>query len=163
MKRAVVGLVALGAVACAPAQQKLVYPPVVEVESIGLTRLHLPLPGRPAQAGVRLEMQVENPNPLPVRLARLEGVLVVEGQEVGQVTLSGLELPAQGKTRQVAQLDLPLTLNTAAVFLNIAQGQEVSYRLDGTLTADFGPLGQPKFGPFTLSQGVWKQSPLRVF
>lgn len=163
MKRAGFGIVALGLVACAPVQQKLVYPPVVEVERISLTSLRLPTPGRTAEAGVQLELRIENPNPLPVRLARIEGALVVEGQEVGQVTMSGFELPAQGETRQVAQLDLPLTLNTAAVFLGIARGQEVSYRLDGTLTADFGSLGQPKFGPFTLSQGVWKQAPLRLF
>ena len=163
MKRVVVGLAALGLASCAPTQQRLVYPPVVGVEKIRLTSLALPMPGRSAEAGVQLELRIENPNALPVRLTQIEGALILDGQEVGRVTVPDLRLPAQGETRQVAQLTLPVTLNTATLFLDIARGQEVSYRLDGSLTADFGPLGQQRFGPFTLSQGVWKQAPLQLF
>ena len=164
MKKLAFAVIALGLVACAPAQQqRLVYPPTVEVERIQLTSFSLPAPGRAAVAGVHLELSVDNPNPLPVRLVQLAGVLVLDGQEAGTVTVPDIRLPAQGRARQVAQLTLPVTFKTATTFLNIARGQEVSYRLDGTLTADLGPLGQPTFGPFTLTQGVWKQAPLSVF
>lgn len=164
MKKLAFVALALGLASCAPtSQQRLVYPPTVEIERIQLTSFSLPAPGRAAVAGVRLDLNVDNPNPLPVRLVRLAGVLVLDGQEVGTVTVPDIRLPAQGRARQVAQLTLPVTVKTASTFLDIARGQEVSYRLDGTLTADLGPLGQPTFGPFPLSQGVWKQAPLPVF
>ena len=149
--------------ACAPTGQRLAYPPVIEIESIRLTGLTLPAPGRAAGAAVVLGLQVDNPNPFPLRVAQLAGTLVLDGQAVGAVVVPDLRLPARGQARHEAQLSLPVTLNTATAFLKVARGQEVSYRLDGTFTADLGPLGQPSFGPFTLSQGVWKQAPLRLF
>lgn len=74
-----------------------------------------------------------------------------------------MNVPARGSADQDADLSIPVTLNTAASFLKVARGQQVSYRLDGTFTADFGPLGLKNFGPFTLSQGQWKQPPVLPF
>ena len=68
-----------------------------------------------------------------------------------------------GAADQLAQVSVPVTLNTAASFLKVARGQLVTYRVDGGFTADFGPLGLQQFGPFTLSQGQWKQSPIIPF
>lgn len=153
---------ALLLVGCAPGRGP-VQVPTVQVEGIRLSSLSLPSGAAPAYAGVTLTLRVGNPNPVPVRLANIAGTLVVDGQGVGDVNLPDVNLPAGGKARQSAELRLPVTLNTAATFLRVARGQEVSYRLDGAFTADLGVLGRPTFGPFTLSQGVWKQAAILPF
>ncbi len=122
----------------------------------------LTLLGNPT-ANVTLRVKVGNPNPVPVRLANIASRLILDGQDVGTVNLPNVNLPARGETVQDANLSLPLSLSAGAAFLNVARGQQVSYRLDGTFTADLGVLGQPTFGPFTLSQGVWKQPAILPF
>lgn len=147
---------------CGPGAQ-VVQVPQVEVESIRLASLSLPAAGRSAEAEVQLGLRITNPNALPLRIAKVAATLVIEGERVGDLTLPDLDLPARGERRQQATFRLPVTLNTASTFLRVARGEEVSYRLDGTLSADLGPLGRPTFGPFTLSQGVWRQPALRLF
>ncbi|GBF06578.1 desiccation protectant protein Lea14 [Deinococcus aerius] len=155
-------LLALGLGACAPAQP-LVQVPTFEVQSVRLTRLNLPSGKDPALANLTLRLRVQNPNPVPVRLANIAGRFVIDGQEVGTVNLPNVSLPARGETEQRADLSLPVTLQTAGAFLRVARGQEVSYRVDGTFTADLGVLGRPTFGPFTLVQGVWRQPAILPF
>lgn len=149
-------------VACTPVTQ-VVQVPQIEVQGVRLVSLSLPAAGRAAEAGLTMELRVSNPNPVPVRIANVAAVLVIEGERVGDITLPNVDLPARGERTQQASLRVPVTLNTASTFLRVARGEEVSYRLDGTFTADLGPLGRPTFGPFTLSQGVWKQPALRLF
>ncbi|WP_019012251.1 LEA type 2 family protein [Deinococcus aquatilis] len=146
-------------VGCAPIQQA-VQVPTFEVQSVRLNSLTLL--GNPT-ANVTLRVKVGNPNPVPVRLANIASRLILDGQDVGTVNLPNVNLPARGETVQDANLSLPLSLSAGAAFLNVARGQQVSYRLDGTFTADLGVLGQPTFGPFTLSQGVWKQPAILPF
>jgi LEA14-like dessication related protein len=134
--------------------------PTFEVQSVRLNSLTLL--GNPT-ANVTLRVKVGNPNPVPVRLANIASRLILDGQDVGTVNLPNVNLPARGETVQDANLSLPLSLSAGAAFLNVARGQQVSYRLDGTFTADLGVLGQPTFGPFTLSQGVWKQPAILPF
>lgn len=155
-------LLPLALASCAPLQ-KAVQVPTLKVESIRLSSLTLPSGTRPAAAGLTLHLNVTNPNAVPVRLANIGGQLVIDGQEVGRYALPNVNLPARGSTEQDAELSIPVTLNTASAFLKVARGQEVSYRLDGSFTADLGVLGQPTFGPFTLSQGVWKQAAILPF
>ena len=155
-------LLALGLGACAPTQAALQVP-TFEVRSVRLTGLTLPSGPQPALASITLRLRVQNPNPLPVRLANIAGQLVLDGQEVGEVNLPNVNLPARGESEQVANLSLPVTLQTAGAFLRVARGQQVAYRVDGTFTADLGVLGRPSFGPFTLAQGVWQQKAILPF
>lgn len=134
--------------------------PSVEVQAIRLVGVRLPTAAQPAQAKLSLHLLVTNPNPLPLRLLNAAGTLVVNGQKVGDYALPRINLPAHGSAEQTLNLALPLDAGAAAAVLKVARGQEVSYRLDGSLTADLGALGQPTFGPFTLAQGVWKQEPV---
>jgi len=155
-------LLALGLGACAPAQS-VVQVPTFEVQSVRLTRLSLPSGASPALANVTLRLRVENPNPLPLRLANLQARLVIDGQDVGSIELPNVNLPARGEALQDANLAIPVTLQTAGAFLEVARGRQVSYRVDGRFTADLGVLGQPTFGPFTLAQGVWQQPAILPF
>ncbi|AKH16186.1 MULTISPECIES: LEA type 2 family protein [Deinococcus] len=149
--------------ACAPLQQ-IALVPQVEVQGVRLTSLTLPGGfGRAPVANLTLNLRVTNPNPLPLRVANLAGSLIIDGANVGDVTFPNVALPARGSAEQLAQVSVPVTLNTAASFLKVARGQLVTYRVDGGFTADFGPLGLQQFGPFTLSQGQWKQDPIIPF
>jgi LEA14-like dessication related protein len=155
-------LLALGLGACTPAQTAIQVP-TFEVQSVRLTRLSLPSGPNPALASVTLRLRVGNPNPLPVRLANIAGRLVIDGADVGSVNLPGVNLPARGDTLQDANLSIPVSLQTAGAFLQVARGEQVSYRVDGSFTADLGVLGRPTFGPFTLAQGLWQQPAILPF
>lgn len=154
---------ACGLGACAPASQVLQVP-TIDVQSVRLTRLTLPggLGGVPV-ADLKLQLRVSNPNAVPLRMSNIQATLVIDGAQVGEATFPRVNVPARGSADQQADVSLPVTLSTAASFLKVARGQQVSYRLDGTFTADFGPLGPKNFGPFTLSQGQWKQNPVIPF
>ena len=143
--------------------QQAVQVPTLKVENIYLRSLTLPSALQPATANVTLRLKVGNPNPVPLRMANIAANLILDGSPVGRVDLPNVNLPASGETVQMAEVTIPVTVPTAAAFLRVARGQEVSYRLDGSFTADLGMLGQPTFGPFTLSQGVWKQAPIVPF
>ncbi|WP_407539007.1 LEA type 2 family protein [Deinococcus radiomollis] len=152
---ALLGLSA-GLSACAP-NQPIFAVPTFKVQSVRLTNLTLPGFGSPATAYVSLQLRVNNPNPLPLRLANIAGTFILDGVNVGSVNLPDVALPASGEVVQQADLTLPLTLDTLGSALRVARGQAVSYRLDGTFTADLGFLGRPSFGPYTLVQGLFQQ------
>ncbi len=149
----------LGLAACAP-RQPVVAVPTFEVQSVRLTGITLPAAGRPATLALTLSLRVTNPNPLPLRLANVLGSFILDGQPIGTVNLPDVSLPARGSGEQRADVTLPLTLDALGSGLRVARGQAVSYRLDGTFTADLGLLGRPSFGPYTLVQGVLKQPPI---
>lgn len=147
---------AAGLSACAP-NQPILAVPTFRVQSVRLTNLTLPGFGRPGTAYISLQLLVNNPNPLPLRLANIAGTFILDGANVGSVNLPDIDLPARGEALQQADLALPLTLGTLGSALKVARGQQVSYRLDGTFSADLGFLGRPSFGPYTLVQGVFQQ------
>lgn len=154
---------ALSLSACAPLQQ-IVQVPQVQVQNVTLTSLTLPGGfGSAPVANLSMTLQVTNPNPLPLRMANIAGALIIDGAAVGDVSFPNVDIAARGVSTQRADLSIPVTLNTAASFLKVARGQLVTYRVDGGFTANFGPLGLQQFGPFTLSQGQWKQSPILPF
>lgn len=159
-------LAALGLSACAPLQQ-VVQVPAVEVQSVNLTSLSVPgglfTASGPPTANLTLNLRVTNPNSMALRLANIAANLIIDGADVGLVNLPNVALPARGSTDQIANVAIPVTLNTAASFLKVARGQQVTYRLDGSFTTDLGLLGQQTFGPFTLSQGQWKQAAIIPF
>lgn len=151
--------------ACTPTQVLQV--PTVNVQSVRLTSLRVPgglfNASGPPTANLTLNLLVTNPNPIPLRMANIAGNLIIDGADVGTVNLPNVDLPASGSAQQAANVAIPVTLDTAANFLKVARGQLVTYRLDGSFTANFGLLGAQTFGPFTLSQGQWKQAAIIPF
>ncbi len=146
-------LLSLGS--CAPALRQVIKVPTFSVEQTRLSGLTL---GSPATARVSLKLRITNPNPVAARLANINGHFYLNGADVGTVNLPNINLPAKGSAVQDALLELPVSLQTAAVWLQVARGREMPYRVDGTFTADFGALGQPSFGPYTLAQGLFRQA-----
>lgn len=153
--------------ACAPATQLLSGPavqvPTFETRSVSLSGVTLPQGGQSGSAQLNLELSVTNPNSFPIRLHSFNTDLYLTGQNVARITLPNINLPARGTASQTAQVSVPFNLGAASQLLNVARGQAVPYRLDGTFTADLGVLGQPTFGPLTLVQGQWKQAAILPF
>lgn len=164
---AVTAATALLLSACTPTQP-IVQVPKIQVQDVQLTRLDLPgglaslaavfngLPGAPV-AHILMDLQVTNPNPLPLRMTNIAADLIIDGQNMGRVDLPNVDLPARGATQQLAEIALPVSAQTAQNILKVARGQLVTYRLDGTFSVNMGLLGVQTFGPYTLSQGQWKQ------
>lgn len=142
---------------CAPLLTSVIKVPTFAVTQTRLTGLSL---GSPATAHVSLKLRIANPNPVPARLANIGGHFYLNGSAVGDFNLPNLNLPANGSAVQEVVLELPISFQTTAIWLQVARDREMPYRLDGTFTADLGALGQPSFGPYTLAQGLFQQPAL---
>nr|WP_318636149.1 LEA type 2 family protein [Deinococcus detaillensis] len=144
----------LGLSSCAPALQQVIKVPTFSVVQTRLTGLSL---GSPAIARVTLKLRIDNPNPVPARLANINAHFYLNGSDVGTVDLPNVNLPPRGSADQDAFLEIPVSFQNTAIWLQVARGREMPYRLDGTFTADLGMLGKPSFGPYTLTQGLFQQ------
>src|SRR5688500_9681598 len=107
-------------------------------------------------AGVRLWLEVTNPNTFGFTLSAMRATLMLEGTRAasGDFPL-GLSLRAREAT--VVPLDLSISFSDlpglSETLQRIGSGGTVPYALDGTVTVDAGSLGQPSFGPMRLTTG----------
>ncbi len=120
-------------------------------------RLVGPSAGRPlGGAALRIHARVTNPNPLGLTLARINGGLLLEGQQAARVDFP-LGLPLRAGQDTVIPMDIGISFSDLPGLANVIQraigGQSLNYQLDGTFSLDAGPLGQPSFGPSTLFRG----------
>ena len=120
-------------------------------------RLVGPSAGRPlGGAAVRLWARVENPNALGLSLAAVRGALALEGTKAADVNFP-LGLPLRAGQDTVIPLDINISFSDlpglADVATRLLTRNSVNYRLDGTVTVNAGPLGNPSFGPSTLLDG----------
>jgi hypothetical protein len=131
-------LVVLGA--CAPGADGALGPPTFRLQSegSGFVRLDVATVTAPS-ATFRLVLDVANPNPVPVRLALLEGDLVVASVPSARVRfVDGIDLPARGQAR----LTLDVTIAADALpalgdaFADALLGRPVAYRLDAEVGVD---------------------------
>ena len=117
---------------------------------------------RPGQAGplggaaIRIWTRVRNPNPFGLTLSTLNGSLFLEGSRAADADFPlGLPLTAGGDT--VIPLDLRVSFadipGLADAIRRAISGQDLAYRLDGTVGVDAGQWGTPTFGPMTLLRG----------
>lgn len=120
-------------------------------------RLIGPSAGRPlGGAAVRLWARVENPNPLGISLRAVRGALALEGTKAADVDFP-LGLPLVAGQDTVIPLDINISFSDLPGLADVASRlitrNSVNYRLDGTVTVNAGPLGNPSFGPSTLLDG----------
>lgn len=107
-------------------------------------------------ATLRIWTRVSNPNAFGLTLAALRGNIFLENTRAGEVNFPlGLPLTASGDT--IIPLDVNISFSDLPGLVDVAQRivsrNLVEYRLDGTLTVDAAPFGQPSFGPSTWIQG----------
>ncbi|MEX1182089.1 MAG: LEA type 2 family protein [Gemmatimonadota bacterium] len=154
---AAIALLATGA-SCA-SLGSLIQPPTFAVADGRSTELRLlgPSTSRPlGGASLRVWTRIGNPNSFGLTLAALAGNIYLENQQAGEVTFPlGLPLLAGGDT--IVPLDINISFADVPGLAGVAQQillqNQVSYRLDGTVTVDAGPFGRPSFGPRTWVRG----------
>jgi hypothetical protein len=120
-------------------------------------RLAPPSAGRPlGGATLRIWARVENPNAFGLTLAALRGNLFLEGQQAADVDFP-LGLPLEARGEAVIPIDINIGFSDVPGLVDVAQRilsqNRVAYRLDGTLSVDAAPFGQPTFGPSTWLRG----------
>jgi hypothetical protein len=137
----------------------VVQPPRISVAEGREAELRLvpPSAARPlGGAQLRIWARVENPNAFGLTLAALRGNLFLEAAQAADVDFPlGMPLSAGGDT--VIPIDLNISFGDMPGLVDAAQRiltqNRVAYRLDGTVTVDAAPFGQPSFGPRTWLQG----------
>ena len=120
-------------------------------------RLLGPAAGRPlGGASVRLWAHVENPNRLGLSLRAVQGTFALEGTKAADVDFP-LGVPLLAGQDTVIPLDLNFSFSDlpglAEIATRLLTRSSVRYQLDGTVTVNAGPLGNPSFGPSTLLDG----------
>jgi hypothetical protein len=107
-------------------------------------------------AGVRIWLEVMNPNPFGFTLGTVNATLALEGSQAAAGDFP-LGLPLTARQESVVPLDLAISFadlpGLAGALRQIASGGQVEYQLDGTVGVDAGRFGTPTFGPMLLTRG----------
>ena len=141
------------------ALETVVQPPVFSTVEGRETELRLvgPSPNRPlGGASIRIWTRVENPNSFGLTLAALAGNLFLHDARAGEVSFP-LGLPMLAGADTIIPLDVSISFADVPGLVDVAQQivaqNRVGYRVDGTVTLDAAPFGQPTFGPRTWIRG----------
>ena len=138
---------------------RMISPPRFEQAPGERTEVQLLPPGQAGGLGgasVRIWTHITNPNPFGIRLSTLDGDLYLEDVRAANGSFPlGLTLNARGDS--VVPLDLRIDFSDVSALGGALRralaGEAIPFRLDGTVSIDAGPLGQPSFGPSTWLRG----------
>jgi hypothetical protein len=107
-------------------------------------------------AGVRIWLEVTNPNAFGFTLSTVNATLALQGTRAATGDFP-LGLPLGAGQQSVVPLDLSFSFadvpGLASVARQLATGGSIEYQLDGTVGIDAGRLGTPTFGPMLLTRG----------
>jgi late embryogenesis abundant protein len=107
-------------------------------------------------AGVRIWLEVTNPNSFGFTLSTVNATLALEGTRAATGDFP-LGLPLRAGGQSVVPLDLTINFadvpGLASVARQAATGGAIDYQLDGTVGVEAGRLGTPSFGPMPLTRG----------
>ena len=107
-------------------------------------------------AGVRIWIQVTNPNPFGFTLSTLSADLSLEGSHAATGDFP-LGLPLTAGQQTVVPLDLSISFadvpGLSRTLGRLAVGGTAAYQLDGTVGITAGRFGTPTFGPMRLTTG----------
>jgi hypothetical protein len=107
-------------------------------------------------AGVRIWLDVTNPNAFGFTLSTVNATLALQGTRAATGDFP-LGLPLGAGQQSVVPLDLTFSFadvpGLASVARQLATGGSIDYQLDGTVGVNAGRLGTPSFGPMPLTRG----------
>ena len=159
LRAAPAALVVVALVAACASLGQMVQPPTFSAADGREAELRLlpPATSRPlGGASLRIWARVQNPNAFGLTLAALRGNVFLEGTRAADVNFP-LGLPLQAGRDTVIPLDVTISFADLPGLADAAQRiitqNRVGYRLDGTVTVDAAPFGQPSFGPSTWLRG----------
>jgi hypothetical protein len=122
-----------------------------EIRLIGPS-LRMPTGG----AGVRIWIEVTNPNAFGFTLSTVNATLALEGTRAATGDFP-LGLPLSPGQPSVIPLDLSISFadmpGLAGVARQLASGGTIDYQLDGIVGVEAGRFGTPTFGPMLLTRG----------
>lgn len=105
---------------------------------------------------LRVWARVENPNSFGLNLTSVAGDLHLEGSRAARFDFP-LGLPLLATQDTVVPLELAIGLADLPGLAEVAQRAlgtgTIDYRMEGIVSVDAGPFGQPSFGPQTLMRG----------
>ncbi len=135
---------------CAPGSSVIAPPDFRFVsDGSGLIRLDPPGVGQ-GVALFRVNLEVNNPNPIAVRLATLSGDLLLQGVTAASANFAGgLDLPAKGKARLALDVSIPLVgiPRLLPVLANLVAGAPTEVQVDADVGVSvFGTVQRfPRF------------------
>ena len=139
--------------------QHVIQPPRFEQAPNQPAELRLLGPGAGSPlggAGVRIWLQVTNPNPFGFTLSTVKTDLSLEGNHAASGEFP-LGLPLMAGQQTIVPLDLSISFADVPALSRtvgrLAVGGTAAYELDGTVGIDAGRLGTPTFGPMRLTTG----------
>lgn len=155
------GLLAALLTGCAPGTQALVAAPSFTVVAQGTGFQYVDPPGVGDGAAVfDVRLRAHNPNPVGLRLARLDGDLYLDGRHAAATSFAGgVDLPAQGNAELTLRVHVPLAEAPALLrtIASLVSGGATSYRLDAVVGVDI--LGTVQTFPrATLARGTVRAS-----
>jgi hypothetical protein len=107
-------------------------------------------------AGVRIWLDVTNPNAFGFTLSTVNATLALQGTRAATGDFP-LGVPLRPGQSSVVPLDLTISFadvpNLATSLRRLATGGAIDYQLDGTVGVEAGRLGTPTFGPMRLTDG----------
>jgi late embryogenesis abundant protein len=107
-------------------------------------------------AGVRIWLEVTNPNSFGFTLSTVNATLALQGTRAATGDFP-LGLPLRPGAQSVVPLDLTVNFadvpGLASIARQAATGGAIDYQLDGTVGVEAGRLGTPTFGPMLLTRG----------
>lgn len=158
----VVGVLLALLVACAPGAAPAVGAPTFRLVpgASGVQRLDLTPDG--ARLVVRATLLATNPNPIGLRLASLDGALVLRDVPAADVRfVGGVDVPAQGSAELVLDVAVPLpgAAGLADAALALVGGAPVAYRIEAAVGVELFGV-RTAFPRTTLLQGDLQGPPL---
>jgi hypothetical protein len=139
--------------------QQIIQPPRFEQAPNQPAELRLLGPGASSPlggAGVRIWLQVTNPNPFGFTLSTVNADLSLEGTHAAAGDFP-LGLPLTAGQQTVVPLDLSISFADVPALSRtlgrLAVGGTAAYQLDGTVGINAGRFGTPTFGPMRLTTG----------
>ena len=107
-------------------------------------------------AGVRVWLEVSNPNAFGFTLSTVNATLALQGTRAATGDFP-LGVPLRAGQSSVVPLDLTVSFadvpSLATSLRRLATGGAIDYQLDGTVGVEAGRLGTPTFGPMRLTDG----------
>ncbi|WP_034342783.1 LEA type 2 family protein [Deinococcus misasensis] len=132
-----------------------VQPPEFQVQQFQLVRYTIPNILNPfnGEATFLMDVRVTNPNAFGLQVRRIDGELLLDGQNFGKATIPNLRLEPNQSTTVTTEFTLPVNLNLASKIADIASGKRVDYLVKSTIQVDAGLIGTATFSNIVVAQG----------
>jgi Late embryogenesis abundant protein len=137
--------------------------PTFEIKEAGFERFDAPGLDTPPVAVLKLYLEGRNPNPAGGTIQEMAFDVLLDGQKIVGASAPDFTLEANNKPQIIpVTITVPITPGSLQNLLRVVRGDPVSYRLEGAFRVNLGPLGSPKFGPYTFAEGTFKSQTLQT-